>query len=54
VLVLCWLYGLSDEVHQIWVPGRSADILDWLVDGLGIFTVGWLWGYWRRSHLRGR
>lgn len=54
VLALCWLYGLSDEIHQIWVPGRSADILDWLVDGLGIFTVGWLWWRQRRSHLRVR
>lgn len=24
VLALCWLYGLTDEVHQSWVPGRSA------------------------------
>ena len=54
VLVLCWLYGLSDEIHQILVPGRSADILDWLVDGLGIFTVSGLWGRWRRSYLRDR
>ncbi len=48
VLMLCWLYGLSDEIHQAWVPGRSTDGLDWLMDGLGVFTVGWLWGYWRR------
>jgi len=49
VLALCWLYGLTDEVHQSWVPGRSADIGDWLVDGLGIIlTMGWLWGRWRR------
>ncbi len=48
VLALCWLYGLTDEVHQSWVPGRSADMLDWLVDGLGILTMGWLWGRWQR------
>lgn len=46
VLALCWLYGLSDEIHQLWVPGRSADVLDWLIDGLGVFTVGWLWMRW--------
>lgn len=48
VLVLCWLYGLLDEIHQAWVPGRNADMLDWLVDGLGVFTVGWPWRRWRR------
>jgi VanZ family protein len=29
------LYGLSDEIHQYFVPGRSADTLDWLADALG-------------------
>ena len=31
--VLCAsLYGISDEIHQIFVPGRTADPIDWLVD----------------------
>ncbi len=29
------LYGLLDEVHQAFVPGRSADPADWLADSLG-------------------
>lgn len=29
------LYGISDEVHQYFVPGRNADMLDWLADTLG-------------------
>lgn len=28
------LYGVSDELHQIFVPGRSCDPMDWLVDTL--------------------
>lgn len=28
------LYGITDELHQIFVPGRSCDPLDWLVDTL--------------------
>lgn len=28
-------YGLTDEFHQIFVPGRTADILDWCVDMCG-------------------
>jgi hypothetical protein len=26
------LIGLADEVHQIWLPGRSAGVDDWIVD----------------------
>jgi len=29
------LYGASDEWHQSFVPGRSADASDWLADSLG-------------------
>lgn len=29
------IYGILDELHQIKVPGRTADPLDWLVDTLG-------------------
>lgn len=29
------LYGLLDEIHQAFVPGRSADPADWLADSLG-------------------
>lgn len=25
-------YGASDEFHQSFVPGRTPDILDWIVD----------------------
>jgi VanZ family protein len=28
-------YGLSDEFHQLFVPGRSADLYDALADGIG-------------------
>lgn len=28
------LYGVTDEFHQIFVPGRSCDPMDWLVDTL--------------------
>lgn len=34
-VLLVMLYGVSDEFHQIHVPGRSADILDVLADTAG-------------------
>ena len=29
-------YAASDEIHQYFVPGRSADAGDWLADALGV------------------
>ncbi len=29
------LYGISDEIHQAFVPERSAEAADFLADGLG-------------------
>ena len=29
------LYGVSDEFHQLFVPGRMCDPMDWLVDTAG-------------------
>lgn len=31
-LICASVYGASDELHQILVPGRSCDPMDWLVD----------------------
>lgn len=30
------LYGVTDEFHQLFVPGRMCDPLDWLVDTAGV------------------
>lgn len=32
------LYGVGDEVHQIFVPNREFSVLDLLINGLGSFT----------------
>jgi VanZ family protein len=38
-------YGLTDEIHQAFVPFREADIWDFLTDVLGssLATWGWAW-----------
>jgi VanZ family protein len=51
-VLIAWLYALSDEFHQLFVPGRAADWSDILVDWMGAVVGAWLgsW-YWadRRS-----
>jgi len=37
-VALAAIYGLSDEFHQVFVPGRDADPLDWLTDVAGAAT----------------
>jgi VanZ family protein len=34
-LVLSSLYGISDEFHQSFVPGRTPDVHDWMADTWG-------------------
>lgn len=38
-VIFCSLYGISDELHQSFVPGRDADVLDWLADTTGAFIA---------------
>lgn len=50
-------YGLTDELHQALVPGRSADVHDWLADatgaGLGAILAVVALRWWRsRATLR--
>ena len=33
--VICLFYGAVDELHQLIVPNRSAEFLDWLADAFG-------------------
>ena len=33
--------GAVDEIHQHWIPGRSADLLDWVADTLGGGIGAW-------------
>jgi VanZ family protein len=50
---VCVLYGLSDEIHQIYVPGRSCDPWDLLADTVGsavaIILATVLFRFWGRS-----
>lgn len=34
-IVIASAYGVTDEFHQLFVPGRACDPLDWVVDTCG-------------------
>lgn len=34
-VIIASAYGVSDELHQAFVPGRVPDVVDWGVDTLG-------------------
>jgi len=37
-LVMAGLYGITDEIHQSFVPGRDADVSDAVADFIGAFA----------------
>lgn len=34
-LLICFLYAISDELHQLFIPGRSGEVKDVLIDSTG-------------------
>lgn len=43
-LTFCVVMAISDEIHQIFVPGRLAEVRDVLIDTLGVcFGLGIVW-----------
>ena len=43
-LWICMLYAASDEIHQLFVPGRSGEIRDVMIDssGAAVGIVGYM------------
>jgi VanZ family protein len=39
VILICTLYGVSDEFHQSFVPNRSPDLFDVMADSTGAALV---------------
>lgn len=45
-------YGVTDELHQAFIPSRSADLLDWAADALGGLLGAALFLLWIRFAAR--
>lgn len=50
--LLALAYAASDEMHQLYVPTRTGNIRDVLVDSIGIFSVYWLITHYEKSKER--
>ncbi len=45
---ICILYGIGDEFHQSFVPGRFVSFFDVVADTVGAAVVCAAWLLWRR------
>ncbi len=50
-ILIASLYGISDEFHQYFIPGRNSDVWDWVADTLGaliaVSLLAWLSRKWK-------
>lgn len=37
--IVCFLYSISDEVHQMFIPGRAGQVKDVLIDSSGVLAI---------------
>ncbi len=52
VLLIGMAYGISDEVHQAYVPSRMAEVADAVADAIGVALSTAFLGFTRRLLLR--
>ena len=50
--IIASLYGISDEFHQSFVPGRTPDVLDWAADSTGALLAAVLLAQLTRTFSR--
>ena len=46
------LYGLFDELHQMFVPGRYASLMDVFFNFIGVFLGTLIFMVWQKSDLQ--
>lgn len=45
-IIIASIYGMLDELHQMFVPGRSAEFWDWLADFSGSVVAVLILNIW--------
>jgi VanZ family protein len=45
-VVIASIYGLTDEFHQSFTPGRGVEVGDWLADTLGALAAVTIYTRW--------
>lgn len=53
VIVVGIAFGMSDEYHQTFVPGRIGSISDGIADGIGVLISAYLFARWISVRERG-
>ena len=53
LILVSSLYGLSDEIHQYFVPYRSATVIDVVKNIIGVLVASWiLFGAYQKKRFR--
>jgi VanZ family protein len=45
-------YGLFDELHQYFIPGRYTSLSDWIADGVGVVFFVVVYRFWKNMKSR--
>ncbi|MFC1638541.1 VanZ family protein, partial [Patescibacteria group bacterium] len=50
-LVFSFAYAVSDEIHQLFVPGRDGKLSDVGIDLIGIVLMVVIWNIWNKRRM---
>ncbi len=53
IIVFCLIYGITDEFHQSFIPGRTMSVADLVADFTGAVLAVAAWLFWTRNHSPG-
>jgi len=48
-ILTCIIFGATDEIHQLFVPGRFGSLSDWIADILGILVFSAAFLFYQRD-----
>ena len=54
VVLICLLYGISDEFHQSFVPNRMPSVLDLVADTTGALLAAFVWFIMKQQRVRAK